>query len=192
MTSFFQAKLFHPDRDAERVSFVPPILRREILDVQSSHGNHIIVYQTTHTNKKLIPALLGCPDEQFIYYGSDEEKQDRNISYKKFSTKEFINDLASAKAVITNGGFTLISEAIFLHKPILCNPIEKHYEQFLNSEMVTQLGYGKATQSISPSEIQVFIHQISTYQKNLSQYRQAGNEKLFQKLDTLLGKIKRK
>ncbi len=192
VTSFFEAKLLHAEKDAERVTFVPPILRKEIIDVTPSQGNDIIVYQSTQTNKKLIPALHGCPDEQFIYYGCEEEKQDKNICYKKFSTAEFIIDLASAKAVITNGGFTLIGEAIFLHKPILCNPIEKHYEQFLNSEMVTKLGYGKVAHDISAEEIQVFVDEIPTFQKNLSQYQQKGNDKLFEKLEKLLDEIKRK
>lgn len=172
MTTFFEADLLDGERDTKRVSFVPPILRQEIIDATPSQGGNIVVYQTTKTNKKLIPALHGCRREQFIYYGCEEEKQDKNICYKKFSTAEFIADLASAKAVITNGGFTLISEAIFLHKPILCNPIEKHYEQFLNSEMVTKLGYGKVTNGISSEEIQSFVDQILTYQKNLSSYQQ--------------------
>lgn len=192
VTSFFEATLLHPERDAERVSFVPPILRQEIIDLVPSQGEKIIVYQSTQTNKKLVPALHGCREEQFIYYGYNEEKQDKNICYKKFSAAEFITDLASAKAVITNGGFTLISEAIFLHKPILCNPIEKHYEQFLNSEMVTKLGYGKVTNNISAEEIHAFVDQIPTYQNNLSSYEQQGNEKLFEKIETLLEAIKRK
>ncbi len=171
------------------MSFVPPILRKEIIDTIPSVKNHIIVYQSTQTNKKLIPALHACPEEQFIYYGGDDEKQDKNICYKKFSTAEFISDLASAKAVITNGGFTLISEAIYLHKPILCNPIEKHYEQFLNSEMVTKLGYGKTTNDISPQEIQTFLHELPKYREHLGQYEQQGNEKLFSQLAALLKKI---
>ncbi len=191
VTSFFEAKLLGK-QDAPRVSFVPPILRQEIIEATPTQGNHSIVYQTTKTNKKLIPALHGCPNEQFIYYGDEEERQDKNILYKKFSAEEFIADLASAKAVITNGGFTLISEAIFLHKPILCNPIEKHYEQFLNSEMVTKLGYGKTIHTISAEEIQLFLDQIPTYQKNLAEYQQTGNEKLFAQLETLLKKIEAK
>jgi uncharacterized protein (TIGR00661 family) len=189
VTSFFEAKLLHAQKDAERVSFVPPILRKEIIDAVPSEKHHIIVYQSTQTNKKLIPALHGCPDEQFIYYGCEIEKQDKNICYKKFSTQEFIADLASAKAVITNGGFTLISEAIYLHKPILCNPIEKHYEQFLNSEMVIKLGYGKTTNDISVEQIQAFVEELPQYQKNLSEYQQQGNEKLFAQIDRLLQKI---
>lgn len=191
VTSFFDADLLDAHRDAKRVSFVPPILREEIMDTEPSVWDHIIVYQSTKTNKKLVPALHGCPDEQFIYYGCDEEKQDKNIYYKKFSTAAFISDLASAKAVITNGWFTLISEAIYLHKPILCNPIDKHYEQFLNSEMVTKLWYGKTTNNISAEEIRLFIEKIPTYQKNLSQYQQQGNEKLFEKIAILLDTIQK-
>lgn len=103
VTSFFQAKLLSPEKYADRVSFVPPILRQEIIDATPECGQHTIVYQSTQTNQKLVPALHGCSDEQFIYYGCDEEKQDKNICYKKFSTEQFIADLASAKAVITNG-----------------------------------------------------------------------------------------
>lgn len=176
-------------RDADHVSFVPPILRKEIIEATPSQGNHIVVYQTTQTNKKLIPALQGCPNEQFIYYWSNEDRQDKNICYKKFSTAEFIADLASAKAIITNGGFTLISEAIFLHKPLLCNPVENHYEQYLNSEMVAKLGYGISTNTFCDFEIQKFIDHLDEYQKNLQQYHQVGNEKLFELIDILLKKI---
>lgn len=190
VTSFFEAKLLSPHKYADRVSFVPPILRQEIIDASPHKGQHILVYQSTHTNQKLIPALHGCHEQQFIYYGTEQEKHDQNIWYKKFSTAEFIADLASAKAVITNGGFTLISEAIYLHKPILCNPIEKHYEQFLNAEMVTKLGYGKSTNNISTQEIETFLREISKYEDSLSCYKQRGNNELFQRLNILLRSLK--
>ncbi len=171
---------------------MPPIIRDEIIKAEVSTGDHILVYQTTQTNQNLIPALHGCPDQTFIFYGCDREKQDKNIFYKKFCTETFITDFASAKAVITNGGFTLISEAIYLHKPILCNPIEKHYEQFLNSEMVTKLGYGTTTSDISSQTIDDFLGQISSYQTNLNTYQQGGNEMLFKRIDELLESIERK
>lgn len=57
--------------------------------------------------------------------------------------------------------------------------------------MVTKLGYGKSTTSISAEEIQTFIDQIPTYQKNLSHYQQQGNRQLFEKLETLLEAIEK-
>lgn len=192
VTTFFPAELRDPKKYTQRVTFVPPIIRDEIIGAEVTTGNHILVYQTTQTNQKLIPALHGCPEETFIFYGCDREKQDKNVFYKKFCTETFITDFASAKAVITNGGFTLISEAIYLHKPIFCNPIEKHYEQFLNAEMVTKLGYGATTSNISSQTIEDFLGQISSYQTNLNTYRQGGNEILFKRIDELLESIERK
>ncbi len=191
ITSFFEAQLLHEKKYASHVSFVPPILRTQILAAHPTVENHIIVYQTTKTNKKLIPALHNCPQENFIYYGCEEERQEGNIYYKKFSETQFIKDFTSAKAVITNGGFTLIGEAIYLHKPIFCNPIKNHYEQYLNSGMVEKLGYGKYTKSITAEDIQDFIENLPQYRKNLSEYRQLGNEKLFKKLETLLEAIQK-
>lgn len=189
MTSFFEAKLLDEKKYAPHVTFVPPILRREIFDAEPSIKNHIIVYQSTKTNQKLIPALHNCPNEKFIYYGCGEDKQDKNIHYKKFLETEFIQDFITAKAVITNGGFTLIGEAIYLHKPIFCNPIDKHYEQYLNSEMVEKLGYGKYTKSITEEEIQDFIEHLPKYRKQLRKYGQEGNTALFAKLNDIIEEI---
>jgi len=157
VTSFFPAELLHPEKYHSRVTFVQPIIRDEILQAKTSNDEHILVYQSTKTNKKLIPALHSCRDQVFIFYGHDEEGVDRNIHFKRFCTDDFITDLASAKSVITNGGFTLISEAIFLHKPLLCIPIERHYEQSLNAEMVAKLGYGMLTSDISALIIHDFM-----------------------------------
>ena len=189
ITSFFEAKLLHEKKYKSHVTFVPPILRREILDAEPTIKNHIIVYQSTKTNRKLIPALHNCPNENFIYYGCGEDKKDKNIHYKKFLETEFIQDFISAKAVITNGGFTLIGEAVYLHKPIFCNPIDKHYEQYLNSEMVEKLGYGRYTKSITAAEIQDFIEHLPQYRKKLRKYQQEGNAALFAKLTGILEEI---
>ncbi len=189
ITSFFEAKLLSEKKYAAHVSFVPPILRKEILDIHPTIKNHIIVYQTTKTNRKLTPALHNCPNENFIYYGCDEDKQEKNIHYKKFSETQFIQDFASAKAVITNGGFTLIGEAVYLHKPIFCNPIHHHYEQYLNSDMVEKLGYGKYTKSITAEDIHGFIMNLSKYRKKLRKYQQEGNVALFTKLTDVIEEI---
>lgn len=186
VTSFFPAELLHPEKHWNRVTFVPPIVRDEIQKSVSTLGDHIIVYQSTKTNKKLIPTLHNFPRQKFILYGFDEERVDKNIQYKKFSSEVFIDDLSLAKAVMTNGGFTLISEALYLHKPLLCMPIERHYEQSLNSEMVMKMGYGVSTPSISEEVVKDFIVNIPQYQKNLSQYSQQGNKLLFERLDILL------
>ncbi len=57
-------------------------------------------------------------NEKFIIYGFYKNKNLGNVILKDFSEKEFYGDLSACKAVITNGGFTLISEALYLKKPV--------------------------------------------------------------------------
>ncbi len=58
---------------------------------------------------------------------------DENLTYRPFSEDGFIADLASARGVIAGGGFTLMGEAVYLHKPMLAVPLERQFEQVLNA-----------------------------------------------------------
>ena len=184
VTTFFKLPLKYK-RHNGRVIFVPPVLRDAIIKAKDKYPekNHILVYQTTNTNKRLVPALNACKDEKFIFYGCDENKVKSNVKFKKFSEKYFIRDLASAKAVITNGGFTLMSETIYLHKPVLSNPIVGQYEQNLNATLLEKLGYGKKISEIDPDKIRSFLCSLKEYKKNLRKFKQEGNTVLFKSID---------
>lgn len=89
------------------------MIREDILKLEPTIEDHIIVYQTSKESVKLVEQLKSL-NEKFIVYGFNNGKTDENLTYKLFNEDEFYNDLASAKAVICNGGFTFISEAISL------------------------------------------------------------------------------
>ncbi len=44
--------------------------------------------------------------------------------------------------MVAGGGYTLMSEAVYLHKPLLSVPVEGQFEQVLNALYLEQLGYG--------------------------------------------------
>ena len=89
----------------------------------------MIVYQTSRESEKLVQRLKALKDEEFIVYGFNKNQIDGNLTYKEFNEDEFYDDLSSAKAVICNGGFTFISEAIHLKKPIYSVPAIGNFEQ---------------------------------------------------------------
>ena len=43
---------------------------------------------------------------------------------------------------MVNGGHNLICEALHFGKPVLCFPIKRLFEQFINAWHVRELGYG--------------------------------------------------
>lgn len=57
-------------------------------------------------------------------------KNDGNLQFKNFNEDEFYRDLASCRAVITNGGFSLMTEALYLQKPILSVPVKNSSSRY--------------------------------------------------------------
>jgi uncharacterized protein (TIGR00661 family) len=153
ITTFFYPSV----RNKKRVMLFPPILRDDILRLKPTTKDYVLVYQTNSSNKKLID-MLKMINERFLVYGFNIEKKDKNIQFKKFNEDVFFDDLANCKAVITNGGFTLIGEALHLKKPILSIPIKHHFEQIVNAIYLKRLGYGEFYEKIySKKYSRIFI-----------------------------------
>ncbi len=50
--------------------------------------------------------------------------------------------LAEADLVVVNGGFSAVSEALMMAKPMVVIPVPRHAEQWVNGRIVRQLGVG--------------------------------------------------
>ncbi len=83
--------------------------------------------------------------------GIEQEQREGNLRHRPFSEAQFIEDLASARGVITSGGFTLMSECVYLHKPTLSIPISGHFEQILNGRYLEHEGYGRFATEVTPA-----------------------------------------
>ena len=128
--------------------------------------------------------------EKFIVYGFGINKKEDNILFKEFSEKGFADDLANSKAVITNGGFSLMSEAVFLHKPVLSIPVKKHYEQINNAVYLQKEGYGAFYEQLTRKNLKSFLMNLPKYRKNLRRYKQMNNEEAFRKIDKTINSLK--
>ena len=163
----------------------PPILRKEILDIEPVKGDHVLVYQTSTSNSKLIEILKDI-NENFIVYGFDMEKVDKNLTYRKFNEDRFFNDLGSCKAVLANGGFTLISESIYLKKPVLSIPVKGQFEQIMNAIYLERLGYGEYHEELEIDVVQDFLSKLDIYNNSLLSYHQDGNKDILKEIDSLI------
>jgi len=169
---------------------VPPILRNEIFELKPRTGESILVYQTVPIYKKKLIAAFKQIDEKFICYNLDEKEGTfGNLTFKRFSQSGLLNDLAQAKAVIQNGGFTLMSEAIYLHKPVLSLPIKGDFEQVSNALVLEKSGWGMRGDDVNKKIIIDFLSRLNFYQKNLDKYKQNKNYFFEKKLIRVLRKI---
>ncbi|TPE42469.1 MJ1255/VC2487 family glycosyltransferase [Pontibacter mangrovi] len=184
ISSFFDAPVCK-----ERTSLVPPIIRREILQAVPSVGRHVLVYQTSTSQANLVETLRQLPTEEFRVYGFNKEETHGNVQLKAFSEAGFIRDLASARAVVANGGFSLLSEAVYLRKPICSVPIAGQFEQFVNAAYVEKMGYGRHFDCFSADGLKAFLYDVERFRDRLQAYRQEGNTVLFAEVDRQLAAL---
>ena len=181
---------FYPPVRARRTTLVPPVLRPQVLAARPEQGDHLLVYQTATTNRALPETLknLGMPARVYgLRRDLTEDLLDGNLVYRPFGEARFIEDLRTARAVVAGGGFTLLSEAVYLRKPVLSVPVERQFEQVLNALYVQQLGYGSYARRLDEAALQAFLSRLPEHERALAGYSQDGNTVALARLKEELG-----
>ena len=177
---------FDKQIDNPRVLFIKPIIQQEFLKQKPRNGEHIFVYQSLTDNDYICNTLKKI-DEKFIIYGFNKNMVDKNLTFKKFNQDEVFQDISCAKAVIANGGFNILSEALYLKKPIYCMPIKYQFEQILNGKFIEKLGAGISRMNIDEKNLNRFLSNLNYYRKNLNLYNSGDQE---DKLNIIENEIK--
>ncbi|WXH28168.1 hypothetical protein WA016_02111 [Myxococcus stipitatus] len=181
---------FYPPTRKRRTTLAPSILRPEILEAKSEPGEHLLVYQTSTTNTAL-PQILKAAGIPCRVYGLrrdlTEDLVDGNLTYRPFSEQGFIDDLRTSRGVVASGGFTLMSEAVYLHKPMLSIPLEGQFEQIINALYLEKLGYGMYVKALTVEALQEFLSRLPGCEESLKGYEQEGNTKMIAGLREQLG-----
>ena len=121
--------------------------------------------------------------------GITEEQALGNLRFQPFSEDKFIDDLASCKAVIAGGGFTLMGEAVYLHKPMLAVPLARQFEQVLNARYLALEGFGRYAETLNDAKtILDFVAAVPECEAKLASYTQDGNREIEHAIDEWLDK----
>lgn len=185
VTSFYRPPA--KARCKDKTTVVGPILRPEVMALEPTLGEHVLVYQTAVATDELVAALRAIPSVPFVVYareGAGELGNVSNISFRAFDEHRFLADLASARAVICNGGYTLMSEALYLGKPVLSLPLRHQGEQELNAAYLQALGLGLAMRRLDFSALRAFVRTPPTAAR-----LPAGNARAVAIIDRLLEEV---
>ncbi len=168
IVSFFHPPLKARPRLGETNELLPPVLRRAVAgQPRGGVGDYLLVYQTSKTFRPLLDALRGLRRPVVVYgYGTTEETREGNLTFKPYSDRGILEDLAGCAYAVVNGGHNLICEALHFGKPVLCFPIARLFEQFINAWHIRSLGYGDFSTESHP--------QTATFERfetNLEHYR---------------------
>jgi uncharacterized protein (TIGR00661 family) len=186
ITTFFRPEVTHP-----RTTLHPPVLRPEIRAARPEPGDHLLVYQTSTSNAAL-PEILARTGRECRIYGLRRdlttEVREGKLRYRPFSEAAFIEDLRTARAVISGGSFTLMSEAIHLGRPMLSVPVKKQFEQILNGRYLQKLGFGLTAEEVTEAELVELLERVTEFERNLAAAPHPGHEETLASLEAVLAR----
>ena len=107
---------------------IGPIIRKEIKSIKPSRGDYFVVYTKEESRVAVLNAIEKFPEYEFRIF------PDKN--------KDFIESLAGCRGVISSSGHQMLSEALYLKKPVLAFPQKMQFEQRLNAIMLERSGRG--------------------------------------------------
>lgn len=147
---------------------LPPFLAKKIRKntVPSNTHNNILVYTPWEDFNNMVGTLNKLKNRNFIYYYNVKQKHKiENVIIKPFSEENFKLDLIKNKYLITNAGFQLPAEAIFIGKQILCKPLNGQPEQEHNGEILKNLGYATLCNNFCLNTIESWLKSNSFVEK---------------------------
>jgi uncharacterized protein (TIGR00661 family) len=167
---------FRPPIARQGTTLVPPIVRPEIAAAKSVDGDHLVVYSSGE--KRVLDALRSTGLRCLIYGmrgGPDEPVVDGNLEFRPPSNEGFVEALRTARGVVAGGGFSLMSEAVYLGKPLLAVPLRGQFEQLMNARYLQRMGYGMCTERVGKGVLAEFQERLPEFERSLAGYEQAGN-----------------
>ena len=188
---------FPPVRRPERTTLVGPILRRGVRRAAVAPGPHVVVYVNEPAGTGPLLAALGRLDVPVVVYGAPDAAATgavpANVVLRPAAPEAFVADVASARAVVCTAGFTLLSECLYLGKPVLALPNRGIFEQTLNARMLAETGGGEALYDRLPTaaDVAAFLGRADRYRAPVGARVTPGNEAAAALLDGLLGRADR-
>lgn len=168
-----------------------PVVRDSIAAEPVTDQGHLFCYFNDRAEWSSILAVLqrasrpvrayGCP-------GVQERQRAGNVTLCPFSEAELAADLASSSAAVSGAGFSLISEALALGKPLYAIPFKASFEQILNGRYLDREGFGSWATSLTDDGLGRFLERAGPggpMRERLATLP-SSNQDLFQSLDRLL------
>ncbi|MCE7067582.1 glycosyltransferase family protein [Dyadobacter sp. CY326] len=150
-------------RNDLKITVVPPLLRREVLNTKPTRENFLLVYMTHHSlSQQIINWHLKHPEIKLHCFwdnhdASDEFVFDETLTFHRINSEKYLRMLASCKALVTTAGFESVCEAMYLGKPVMMVPVPNHFEQECNATDGVISGAGVTSKTFDLSVILEYL-----------------------------------
>ena len=183
---------FYPMKDyiPERIAVVPPLLRKEVLELYPSEGNFILGYMLNEGFGEEVKSWhKKNPDIELNFFWdkkdvSKETMIDQTLTLHTLDDERFLSYMARCKGFISTAGFESICEAFYLKKPVMMIPV--HVEQEINAKDAASTGLGIVGESFDISILLKYIQEYNPDDNTFKQWVDSGEEVFLKHLTTLV------
>lgn len=200
--SFFRVKKAHRKTDID-VEVFSPMIRPEVLAAKGrskSDKPSILVYVTAqqlgvqpiddwiNTIRKALPECYKA--HLYLPRRVDLPENDSQLSFYHHGDKRFDSHLSFCHGIIATAGHNLLSEAMYLEKPVFALPLDL-YEQQLNAHIIDEGGFGLSRPNLSVEELHLFFTNLDSYSRNIAEdkkylLKEPGNALIIDQINRML------
>ncbi len=174
-----------PDLLAKRLIVGPPILRKQLFNLQSNpNGNFTLVYLLNHGYADQIIQWSDVHPQTRLHCFYDkpgapaEFQHSPALTFHRLDGEKFLKMMAECRNVVCTAGFESVAEAAWLGKPLFLVPVENHVEQQVNAIDAQQFGLGLAEKSFNLDRLEELPDRLST--EKFRAWMKCAPDKLFQ------------
>lgn len=139
---------------------LPPTVPVDVPDPAAvTHDGPVLVYLNFESPADVVATLKRVDGADFRVYTSSRTAPEHhgNVEVRPISREAFLADLARARGVICNTGFSLISEALHVGKRVLTKPTRRQTEQESNAVALERLELATVTEALDAATVSAWL-----------------------------------
>jgi uncharacterized protein (TIGR00661 family) len=152
-----------PSSPDGKLAVVPPLLRREVLQIDAFQGDYLHGYMVNcGFSEEVIDWHKKHPELPLHFFWDKKNvekttKVDEHLSFHALDDELFLQYMAGCKGYATTAGFESVCEAMYLGKPVLMVPT--HIEQACNAHDAALSGAGVIAGEFDLDRLLTFLPQ---------------------------------
>lgn len=184
-----------------------PVIRDEIISMKTTmheDSQKVLVYLSPYSTfvqnpSDVLQLFKQFPDFTFYLFTSlvkeYSELQARlnitNVRVDIHGDKNFLEALGACRSIISTAGHTLLSEAMYLEKPVFAIPL-RTYEQHYSAKIIQDGGFGMTAKNLQFKNLRTFLDTLDHYEdaiqtnKDARLYREPAQVKIIEAISNFL------
>lgn len=183
---------FYPLKDDyhRRMAVVPPLLRREVFEIEPRNEGYILGYLLNPGYADEVREWHAKHPETPLHIFWDKKDApetleiDKGLTFHRIHDSKFLDLMGGCAGYATTAGFESVCEAMYLGKPALMIPV--HLEQEINAADAVGIGAGIASKSFDLSALTDLIPHYKADTESFRRWVGQAEELMLRHLTTLV------